>query len=84
MTVVGEREVRQHRDAAEEGRLEGLEQLGAQRLGHEGRRRPARLRIRHSDMIVSVPALVVMMITVLRKSMSRPSPSFIWPLSNTW
>jgi hypothetical protein len=35
-------------------------------------------------MIVSVPAFVVSRMIVLRKSISRPSPSDITPLSNTW
>ena len=35
-------------------------------------------------MIASDAALEVMMTTVFLKSMSRPSPSFIMPLSKTW
>ena len=37
-----------------------------------------------SFMIVSVPALDVRMMIVFLKSISRPSPSSILPLSNTW
>src|ERR1035438_5841182 len=38
----------------------------------------------HSFAIVSVPALVVRMMMVFLKLISRPSPSSIVPLSNTW
>ncbi|MNQ88524.1 hypothetical protein D3C85_1037890 [compost metagenome] len=40
--------------------------------------------LRHHCMMRSVPVLDVRMITVLRKLISRPSPSSSTPLSNTW
>ena len=75
--IIGDRD-----DAPEQRRRKHLEQrrpqLDGERLGI-GRPAPAA-----ACMMTSVPTLVVSRISVFLKSMRRPVPSSITPLSKTW
>ncbi len=82
--VRAERQVGNQAHPAEKGRFEVLGHLGSQRVAEACRvRRGQGIGEQAVDQRSAVPTFEVMMMTVLRKSMSRPSPSFIVPLSNT-